>query len=109
MKALVWVGSSLADLKNFPEHARKEAGHWLHVVQSGRDPFDVKPIPGIGAGANEIRIHRRNEYWVVYVAKFGEAVYVLHCFEKKTRTTSKRDMDLARKRYMQVINMRAKK
>jgi phage-related protein len=103
MKKIVWVGSSLDDLKIFSGTAKREAGYWLHVVQEGREPFDTKPMPGIGAGVKEIRIHEQNEYRVIYIAKFKGAVYVLHCFVKKTRKTSKRDLELAKNRYKQAM------
>lgn len=74
MKKIVWLGSSLDDLKMFPDTAKKEAGYWLHVVQEGREPIDTKPMPSIGVGVKEIRIHEQNEYRVIYIARFKEAV-----------------------------------
>jgi phage-related protein len=102
MKPLKFVGSSLDDLRNFPEEARRVAGFELSAVQNGFEPSDWKPIPVIGPGANEIRIHVLGEWRVIYVAKFHDAVYVLHAFHKKTRKTSGRDIDLARQRYSQI-------
>lgn len=99
----MWLGSSLDDLKMFSYTAKREAGYWLHVVQEGGEPFDTKPMPSIGAGVKEIRIHGQNEYRVIYIAKFKETVFVLHCFVKKTRKTSKRDLELARNRYKQAM------
>jgi phage-related protein len=97
MKDVRFVGSSLDDLKNFPAGARREAGFELSNVQSGLQPSDWKPMSSVGAGAGEIRIKdEAGIYRVIYVAKFEEAVYVLHAFEKKTRKTSKADIDLAR-------------
>ena len=67
-------------------------------IQSGLDPNDWRPIPVVGAGVREIRLHTGREHRVVYVAKFAEAVYVLHSFEKKARRTSDRDLSVARER-----------
>lgn len=57
MKLLRFVGSSLDDLRNFPDEARRAAGFELHAVQSGFEPSDWKPLPIVGSGAREIRIH----------------------------------------------------
>lgn len=102
MKPLNFVGSSLDDLRNFPDEARRAAGFELRAVQSGLEPSDWKPIQAIGQGVNEIRIHVLGEWRVIYVAKRRNAVYVLHAFYKKTRKTSRRDIDLARQRYRQI-------
>ena len=97
MKDVRFLGSSLDDIKNFPAGARREAGFELSNVQSGLQPSDWKPMSTVGSGAGEIRIKdEAGIYRVVYVAKFEEAVYVLHAFEKKTRKTSKADIALAR-------------
>ena len=63
----------------------------------------------VGAGVREIRIRVEKAYRVLYVAKFPEAIYVLHAFEKKTQKTSKADLDLASTRYRQLVNQRSKK
>src|SRR4030043_2114178 len=101
-KPLNFVGSVLDDLRHFPDEARRAAGFELRVVQSGLDPSDWKPMQTIGPGVNEIRIHVLGEWRIIYVAKFRDAVYVLHAFQKKTRKTSQRDIDLARQRYKQI-------
>lgn len=78
---------------------RREAGYQLDQVQHGNEPDDWKPMPTIGKGVREIRIRDASgAFRVVYVAKFANAVYVLHCFQKKTQKTSKADLDLAKKR-----------
>jgi phage-related protein len=102
MKPLHFMGSSLDDPRNFPDEARRAAGFELRAVQSGLEPGDWRPMQGIGPGANEIRIHVLGEWRVIYVAKLQDAVYVLHAFQKKTRKTSRPDIDLARKRYRQM-------
>jgi len=101
MKELNFVGSSLDDLKNFPAEARREAGFELRAVQRGLMPADFKPMPEVGGGAYELRIHAQGEWRVVYVAKFKDAVYVLHAFQKKTQKTRKEDIELAVRRYKQ--------
>lgn len=63
-------------------------------------------MSSIGLGVKEIRIHAENEYRVIYVAKFAEAVYVLHAFTKRTQQTSKRDIDLATQRYQDLGKLR---
>ncbi len=78
------------------------------MVQVGREPSDWKPMAIIGPGANEIRVRDvSGAYRVVYVAKFADAVYVLHVFNKKTQQTSALDLELARQRY-RVAQMLAK-
>ena len=99
MKPLNFVGSSLDDLRNFPDEARRAAGFELRAVQTGLERSDWKPMPIIGPGVKEIRIHLLGEWRVIYVAKFRDAVYVLHSFQKKSRKTSRQDIELARQRY----------
>jgi len=102
MKPLNFIGSSLDELRNFPEEARKAAGFELYSIQRGLDPNDWKPMPSIGRGVKEIRVHVLGEWRIIYVAKFEEAVHVLHSFQKKTRKTNQHDIDIARKRYKQI-------
>jgi phage-related protein len=79
-------------------------------VQAGLEPDDWKPFDDVGAGAKEIRIKDRSGiYRVMYIAKFEEAVYVLHCFQKKTEATSKQDKDIAALRYRAVVRDRKAK
>ena len=102
MKLLKFVGSSLDDLRDFPEEARCVAGFELRALQDGFEPRDWKPVGAVGTGAKEIRIHVLGEWRVIYVAKIRDAIYVLHAFQKKTQKTSQRDIDLARKRNKQM-------
>lgn len=69
-------------------------------------PDDWKPMSTVGAGVYEIRLHQGAAFRVVYVAKFEEAVYVLHVFEKRSRQTSPLDIDLARARLAEVLRQR---
>ena len=102
MKTLRFVGSSLDDLRDFPAEARRDAGFELDAIQRGLMASDFKPMLSVGAGAYEIRIHVLGEWRVIYVAKFNDAVYVLHAFHKKTLTTRKEDIELAARRYRQI-------
>jgi phage-related protein len=109
MKPLKFVDSSQKDLRDMPAEARHALGVELLTVQHGFDPDDWKPMPEVGAGAVEIR-HRdvSGSFRVIYVAKFADAIYVLHAFQKKTQKTPKPDIDLAAKRYRKLILDRGK-
>ena len=86
---------------------RKEAGFQLGKVWAGLEPTDWKPFDEVGAGTREIRISdAKGIFRVMYVAKFEEAVYLLHCFQKKTQATSKQDKDIAAARYRAVVSAR---
>jgi phage-related protein len=104
LKPVEFRGSALDELRTFPATARREAGHQLDLVQRGREPDDWKPMGTVGQGVQEIRIRdAAGAFRVLYVAKFADAVYVLHCFQKKTQRTSKADLDLAAKRYRDLV------
>lgn len=99
MKPIEFLGTSLDDLRAFPPTAMREAGHQLDKVQHGFAPDDAKGMSSIGPGVAELRIwDGAGTFRVVYIAKLADAIYVLHCFQKKTQQTAKRDIDLARKR-----------
>ena len=103
-KPVEFRGTALDDLRTFPLTARREAGYQLDQVQHGQAPDDWKPMSTVGQGVKEIRIRDASgAFRVIYVAKFADAVYVLHCFQKKTEKTSKADLDLAAKRYRDLL------
>ncbi len=102
MKALKFIGSSLDDIRSFPTEAKRIAGFELDALQRGLMPSDFKPMKSIGAGVNEIRIHAHGEWRVIYIAKFEDAVYVLHAFNKKTQKTRQEDIELATRRFRQI-------
>jgi phage-related protein len=105
-KGIRWVGSAYEDLLAFPQSVRRHAGFQLGKVQAGLDPDVWKPFGQVGIGVREIRIRdARSAFRVLYVTS-PESVYVLHCFQKKTRTTSRRDKDIAGVRYRAVMNQR---
>jgi phage-related protein len=105
-KPIAWIGSSQSDLRRFPREARRKAGFELRAVQRGQDPSDFKPIPVVGPGTYEIRIQTDGAYRVFYVAKFEEAIYVLHAFPKKTQKTSKHDLAIGQQGYHTVQQAR---
>jgi phage-related protein/predicted XRE-type DNA-binding protein len=88
IKPIVWLGDSLVRLRAARADIRSDAGYQLDWVQRGESPSDFRPMPGVGSGVVEIRVGDENEFRVFYVARFDEAVYVLHCFVKKTRANT---------------------
>ncbi len=103
LKPLSFMGTSLEEVRMFPETARREAGHQLDQVQHGLEPDDWKPMPSIGPGVREVRIRdQAGAFRVIYTATRPEAVYVLHAFQKKTQATAKRDLDLAERRFREL-------
>lgn len=109
MKEIIWKGPTLKDICSFPQHIRKEIGFELYNIQLGNEPSDWKAMSSIGSGVKEIRIHDNNEYRVIYVASFEEAIYVLHTFVKKSQKTLKRDIDQAKQRYIEVVKLRTQR
>jgi phage-related protein len=103
MKKIIFHGTSLGNLKEFPQDVRREAGYQPDRVQTGLEPDNWKPMVNIGHGVQEIRIRDDGgQFRVIYVAKFADAVHVLHAFQKKTQRTSRADIDLAQKRYDEI-------
>ncbi|WLH50625.1 type II toxin-antitoxin system RelE/ParE family toxin [Pseudomonas tolaasii] len=99
-KGIVWVGSSLEDLRDFPRSAMQRAGYQLEGLQEGDEPDDWKPMKSVGPGVQEIRIKCEDgAFRVFYVANRPDAIYVLHAFRKTTQKTEKRDIDLAKDRF----------
>lgn len=94
------MGTSLEDLRDFPRNARQDAGFQLEQVQFGLDPDDWKPVAEVGPGTREIRVRADNgAFRVFYVTKFGDKVYVLHSFTKKSQKSEKKDIDRGAKMY----------
>lgn len=103
-KPVEFLGTALDDLRAFPLAARREAGHQIDQVQHGLEPDDWKPMNTVGQGVREIRIRDvTGAFRVIYIAKLADAIYVLHCFQKKTEKTSKADVGLAAKRYRDLL------
>lgn len=107
MKPVRFLGDSLKCLRDFPEDARHDAGYQLDKVQRGGQPDDFKPMPSIGNGVEEIRLwDDSGTYRVIYTARLADAVFVLHAFQKKTQATAKRDIDIAKERFAQLMRGR---
>lgn len=102
-KDVVFLGSSLKDLKAFPIDARRAAGYELDRLQQGEEVSDWKPMKTVGDGVCEIRIREDSgAFRVFYVVNRPDALYVLHAFRKTTQKTEGRDIDLARSRYKEM-------
>lgn len=108
-KQIQWMGDSYAALCLFPEQARRDAGFQLSSVQHGLTPGNWKPMSPIGPGVQEIRIEKGGAFRVIYIAKYEEAVYVLHAFQKKTQRTSRKDIETAKRRFGEVQRLRGEK
>jgi phage-related protein len=106
VKLLVWVGSSLKDLREFPEAVKDEMGFALYETQCGLKPLDAKPLKGFG-GAKVLEIvsdYQTDTYRAVYTVRFDARVYVLHAFQKKSKkgiATSQSDIELIKRRLKQ--------
>ncbi len=108
-KEIRWVVSSFDDLL---ASVAGTSGGGLPTGQSaaGLEPTDWKPFDDVGTGTKKIRIKDANGiYRVMYIAKFEEAIYVLHCFQKKAQATNKQDKVIAETRYRAVVNARKEK
>ncbi|HET6764327.1 MAG TPA: type II toxin-antitoxin system RelE/ParE family toxin [Longimicrobiaceae bacterium] len=106
LKPLAWLGTALDEVRAFPDDARQRAGFELYRLQQGLDPVDWKPMNTVGPGVREIRIQTGRAFRILYVARFREAIYVLHAFEKKSQRTAKRDLDLAESRLAELLRRR---
>jgi phage-related protein len=104
MKEIEFLGDSLRTLSEFPKDARQNAGRQLAKVQKGNPPDNFKPMPDIGKGVEEIRIRDESGiYRVIYTARLTDAIYVLHTFQKKTMKTSRQDLEIAKRRFKQLM------
>ncbi|SUD90894.1 type II toxin-antitoxin system RelE/ParE family toxin [Psychrobacter phenylpyruvicus] len=104
MKDIEFLGTSLDEVRSFPENIKQDTGYQLHKVQIGDMPDDFKPMRSIGSGVIEIRLKDANGiYRVIYTAKFADVIYVLHAFTKKTQKTPQSDIMLAKTRLKELI------
>jgi phage-related protein len=108
-KSVRWVGSSLDDQRALPPEVRRELGFDLRRVQQRKLPRDWKAMTMVGSGVIEIRVRYDGAFRLMYIAKFAEAVYVLHVFQKKTQKTSELDLAVARRRLALVRRTREEK
>jgi len=96
MKPVAFLGDSLARVRDFPREVRRAVGYQLDRVQRGLEPDDWKPMPAVGMGVHEIRVRdRTGAFRVIYLATMAEAVYVLNAFQKKSRQTPRREIQVA--------------
>ena len=102
-KPIDWLGSSLEDVRRFPDDARRLIGTQLRRIQQGLMSKDWKPMASVGHGVYEVRIRSGGEYRLIYIAKFPAAVYVLHAFEKRRQATSPFDIAIAKARLAMAI------
>jgi phage-related protein len=103
LKPVTWVGSSLKDLRAFPEPVQDHMGYALYIAQRGGRHRDTKPLSGFGgAGVLEVvKDFRGDTFRAVYTVRYGGAVYVLHAFQKKSKTgrdTPRQDLELIKQR-----------
>lgn len=104
MKPIIFKSNSLKKIKLFTSDVKQEIGYQLHRVQEGLEPYDWKVMKSIGAGVKEVRVKDSDGiYRVIYIAKFSDAVYVLHAFQKKTQKTSNVDLEIAKKALLDVL------
>jgi phage-related protein len=104
LKPIDFYGGSLDDLRNFPQGAKREAGLQLDRVQRGLEPDNWKPMKNVGPGAKEIRVFDTDStFRVIYVTKFEDVIFVLHCFQKKSQKTAQSDINLAKDRYKELL------
>lgn len=98
------MGRALDELRDFPDEAKQRAGHHIDLVQVGETPPGSKPMPEVGRGCREICVEA-NDGWfrVFYVAKFGDAVWVLHCFQKKSNKTPQGAIETGSSRYKDAV------
>jgi phage-related protein len=104
MKPVIWIGSSRRDLREMPQQVRRDIGQALYAAQQGVTDPAAKPLKGFG-GARVMEIverYRTDAYRAVYTAHFENAVYVLHVFQKKSKSgiaTPKPEIELIRRRF----------
>lgn len=100
---VVWEGDSLEVIRRFPGPVRQDLGAELRRLQTGDRPLNSRPMPSIGARVYELKEQdERAWYRVIYLAKIGNRIYILHCFEKKSAKTGKSDLALAKARLKRV-------
>ncbi len=109
LKPVEWMGDTLKRVRAYAKPVRQHVGYELELVQHDMEPSDWRPMTTVAPGVNEIRIHVEGEHRLLYVARLRHAIYVLHVFRKKSRQTSKTDIDLARARFQEALRMEALK
>ena len=104
-RRVVWLGDALKNIRAFPEQVRKIIGDELQLIQFGEMPAKTKPFRRVGSGVFEIAVrYDKNAYRTVLAVQLGEKIYVLHAFQKKSKSgikTPKQEVDLIKRRYQQ--------
>lgn len=103
LRPVIWVGSSRKDLREFPERVQDHIGYVLYVAQRGGRHADAKTLTGFGGAGviEEVKDHHGDTFRAVYTLRYAGAVYVLHAFQKKSKTgreTPRREIELIRQR-----------
>jgi phage-related protein len=105
-KPVIFLKNTRQLIRDFKEDARRATGAQIRHLQEGQLPDDWKPMPSIGPGAIEIRLHKPHEHRVIYVSKFEEAIYIIHAFEKKTAKTPLHELHVAQNNYSHMLKIR---
>lgn len=108
MKNIVYYASTQKDIMAFPSKAKQRVARLLDMLVEGLElqPNDFKYMPAVGIGTYELRIKADKNYRVFYIAKFEEAIYVLHAFSKKTQQTPLTDIEKGKDRYKKLMHYR---
>lgn len=102
-KPVEWLATTLEDMNNLRDGLQDDLGFNLYLVQIGKTPTSYRPMPSVGPGVYELRAADKDGIArLMYVAKFDDAVYVLHVFVKKTRKTPDSDIEKAKTRYKEI-------
>ena len=100
-KPVIWIASSLKDLKKFPEDVQDEIGYILYQVQIGESHRKIKPLKGFPGVMEIVSVYDKDTYRTVYAIKLGDEIYVLHAFKKKSKKgirTPKEEIEVIRQR-----------
>lgn len=112
LRPILWMGDSLAVLREFPQAVREEIGFALYVAQTGGKHVNAKPLKGLGPGVLEVvSDYRGDTYRAVYTVRLARRVYVLHAFQKKSKrgiATPRTDIELVRQRLRRAIALHSK-
>jgi len=108
-KQAIWLGDSLKNLRSFPESVKDQIGYELYLVQNGKIPNNAKVLKGFKPTVIEIiSDYDKNTYRTVYTVKISETVYILHCFQKKSKSglkTPKQELELIKQRLKKALTI----
>ena len=105
-RGLIFVGSSLKELSSFPDNVKRDIGYALHLAQIGEKATNAKPFKGLNGVFEIVDDYKTDTYRALYLVKMGDKVYVLHAFQKKSKTsikTPQREIELIKNRYKQAL------